>query len=1039
MSRSTSLLDDREESYSYRGHQDEDTHRASSFGPGEGFTGAASTFYQKHRKAILIALGSTVAVILLIVIIAVAASKKGNGDDPVTPPSVFTQTTLGGMTAWQGGTDGPTLFYLPDVNGWGAAAQSLATDYVNAGFQVWALDYFNGATRDTCTNNCTVDNSIASVRLAVADARQRWPGQLLFATGYCYGGGVGVALSYGGSNASFDAVVVAHAAYVTVDSFRQVASPLFAVMPQNDNSFNSQAATYMGTVTCSGCRGHVVEMKVYPGVSHGFAVVAAAGDANAVAQKAAAFADTVAFLNARIAGVGLSAPSPRPKVVKQSPKGFNISLGGMNTYEVGSGNLIVLYLQDAAGWRPAATDLADAYAAKGFHVYLPDYFDGRTSAGWNVDNSTARVRLAVYMLRTLYPTALIFTTGYCWGGGVGVRLASGPNRVDASAVAHASLVTSDYWNVTTAPIFAAMPQTDPSFNDQVPTYMASLTCWPLSQSCLAREAAFRVYPGVGHGFAVVANVNDSNAVAQKQAALDDTVYFFNSHTSLTPALPTQPTLPSTGVVPPMESSTGVVPPMESSTGTASPVLPSSSAVTASPDSPSTSIITAFPVLPSSSTGAALLPTKTTLGDMTAYRIGTSGPILLYLPDINGVKDAAMALATQFATAGFQVWVLDFFDGGDGRSVPGLWTIDNSTLRTRLAIADIRQQFPTQPVYSTGYCWGGGVGVQVASGSPMVDVSAVAHAAGVNLAYWNSALSPILAVMPQNDPSFNNQAGSFMDSITCAGCRGHVAELKVYPGVSHGFAVVASLSDANAVKQKAAAFADTVAFFQQQLYPSPSTSSVTSPSFPSDPQGVNITLWDMNTYHVGSGNRILVYLLDVFGWREAATDLADAYAAQGFSVYMPDYCNGGRCAGGSADNSTVRILGAIATLRQQYPTALVFSTGYCYGGGIGLTLASMPGVVNVSVVAHASAPASTLFANLTTPLLVVMPQNDNGFNSRAASYINATIQWPSKETAFKVYPGVGHGFAVAVAVTDANAVQQKQQSFIDTVQFFNQHS
>ena len=105
----------------------------------------------------------------------------------------------------------------------------------------------------------------------------------------------------------------------------------------------------------------------------------------------------------------------------------------------------------AAGWRPAATDLADLYASKGFNVYMPDYFNGGNSSGWNVDNSTARIRMAVLELRQLYATALIFTTGYCWGGGVGIRVASGPNRVDASAVAHASLVTSSVWNITHRP------------------------------------------------------------------------------------------------------------------------------------------------------------------------------------------------------------------------------------------------------------------------------------------------------------------------------------------------------------------------------------------------------------------------------------------------------------------------------------------------------------------------------------------------------------------------------------------------------------
>ena len=66
--------------------------------------------------------------------------------------------------------------------------------------------------------------------------------------------------------------------------------------------------------------------------------------------------------------------------------------------------------------------------------------------------------------------------------------------------------------------------------------------------------------------------------------------------------------------------------------------------------------------------------------------------------------------------------------------------------------------------------------------------------------------------------FNNPAGAFMGSVTCAGCRGHEVEMKVYPGVSHGFAVVANMSDANAVAQKAAAFADTVGLLQYAHQP-----------------------------------------------------------------------------------------------------------------------------------------------------------------------------------------------------------------------------
>ena len=437
------------------------------------------------------------------------------------------------------------------------------------------------------------------------------------------------------------------------------------------------------------------------------------------------------------------------------------------------------------------------------------------------------------------------------------------------------------------------------------------------------------------------------------------------------------------------------------------------------------------------------PTPVHLGDLTAYRLSTTGPILAYLPDITGTSPATMALAQQYAAAGYQVYVLDYFDGGNGfanGSIPSIWTIANSTARTRLALADMRSQFPSSKIFSTGYCWGGGVGVAVAGGTPTVDVSVVAHAAGVSMAMYQQAVSPLLAIMPQSDAGFNNQAGAYMGSITCTGCTGHVAMFKVYPGVSHGFAVTVNMSDPNAVKQKQAAFDDTIAFFTLQTQLALSQEPVLPPL---QQTGSNVTLGGMNTYHTGSGSRIVLYLMDINGWKKAATDLADAYAAQGFNVYMPDYCNGAfSCNGVNVDVATGRVRSAISELRAQYPTSKVYSTGYCYGGGVGLRLASQGlNGVDASAVAHASAVNVTLFTQMTAPLLAVMPQNDNGFNSQVPLYLSTlTCAYSncSREAAFKVYPGVNHGFAVTVNMSDPNAVMQKQQAFIDTVNFFNKH-
>ena len=317
MSRQSALLDDRDDASSYRGYPDDDTHRTSSFGPSSSLTSTATAFYHQPRRAILIALAVAAVVVLLIIIVAAAASRGTSGND--TPPAGPTMTTLGGMTAYvMGSASNPILLYLPDVNGVNGdsnANMALAASYASAGFYVWVLDYFDG-TNGFAPNSWTIDNSTARTRMAVAEVRQKMPGRSIFSTGYCWGGGVGVQLTYADASmpsvgdAMVDVSVVAHAAQVSVARYAMTVSPLFAVMPQNDAGFNNNAGAYINTITCSGCRGREAMFKVYPGVSHGFAVTANISDSNAVLQKQAAFDDTVAFFNAHLPTSVSLAPAP---------------------------------------------------------------------------------------------------------------------------------------------------------------------------------------------------------------------------------------------------------------------------------------------------------------------------------------------------------------------------------------------------------------------------------------------------------------------------------------------------------------------------------------------------------------------------------------------------------------------------------------------------------------------------------------------------------------------------------------------------------
>ena len=465
----------------------------------------------------------------------------------------------------------------------------------------------------------------------------------------------------------------------------------------------------------------------------------------------------------------------------------------------------------------------------------------------------------------------------------------------------------------------------------------------------------------------------------------------------------------------------------------------------------------------------------TIGNLPAYREGTDPRVLLYLPDVYGRRQAAIDHVTKFGQNGFTTYLMDYFDGGTYNSSNPNHQQAVAAQRVRDAVAVLRQQDHITSIQVTGYCYGGGVAVLLADGTGGIDSAVGAHTAIIGLSYQDQAalisniVIPTFFIMvhshsnsrarsthsdlprllptdkrclrvlssllqPQYDypGTLITTAPSFLN-ITIA--DNQEVAYKSYTGVSHGFAVVVDQTIPLDVAMQQRAFDDTIDWLNIHSFGSPA---------PEAAQYTNMTLGDLNTYVFGSGSAILWYLQDAAGVRNESLELAGWYANAGFTVYYPDYFNGGSWNRAdptqSVSSVTQRVAKAHAILRQQYPNSTIQATGYCFGGGVGVNLLQTTdpmSSVDSGVFAHASLVTPALVAGIQRPVSFVMPQNDTGFNNYASQYL-ATTMLDGVEAEYKTYPNTSHGFAVSVNTSLPLLVAMKLLAYQDSARWLNTH-
>jgi len=202
--------------------------------------------------------------------------------------------------------------------------------------------------------------------------------------------------------------------------------------------------------------------------------------------------------------------------INRVPEGQSV-IEGTQVWTVGTDDSVIVILPDINGNSPDAQGIARNFSQGGFTAIIIDYFNGNISF-----RPAANVSLfySTNVIKNLYSRGYtdIQAQGYCYGGRVGVSLASMNNTIRTCVVAHPSSLTNDDASLIIQPMFFEMPSND-TFTNTLATYF--------NTTLLARgmKSVFKTYPNTTHGFAVSSTSNP----AQKAIALQDSINWFQTN------------------------------------------------------------------------------------------------------------------------------------------------------------------------------------------------------------------------------------------------------------------------------------------------------------------------------------------------------------------------------------------------------------------------------------------------------------------------------------------------------------------------------
>ena len=220
------------------------------------------------------------------------------------------------------------------------------------------------------------------------------------------------------------------------------------------------------------------------------------------------------------------------------PSGMEVKLGGVDCYSVNERSAhLVVFCTDVFGWRfPKSRQVADHIAASGFHVVVPDMFDGdavtaeqAASRGmaWVLsdwlprhpreERATVHEAVVRELKQRRSDIASVQAIGYCYGA-PGVLLLYDKGLATSGVVAHPSGFTNENVGRCSRPTLFNCAQSDPVFTPEI---------WQHWQQAV-QSSKFVDYPGTAHGFAV-RDDGTAEGLAAKQRSTEETIAWLKQH------------------------------------------------------------------------------------------------------------------------------------------------------------------------------------------------------------------------------------------------------------------------------------------------------------------------------------------------------------------------------------------------------------------------------------------------------------------------------------------------------------------------------
>ncbi|KAK9288178.1 hypothetical protein L1049_016627 [Liquidambar formosana] len=213
-------------------------------------------------------------------------------------------------------------------------------------------------------------------------------------------------------------------------------------------------------------------------------------------------------------------------------------LGGLQTYITGpqDSKLAVLVISDAYGYEaPNLRKLADKVAAAGFLVVVPDFLYGDpfdppypnfNPEAWlkahDTDKGCEDAKPVIAALKSKGVSA-IGAAGFCWGGMVGVKLASSED-IQAAVLLHPGPITVDEINNVKIPLAILGAEID---NYSPPEQLKQLGEILSGKSNV--DSFVKIFPGVSHGWTMRYNIEDESAVKSAEEAHCDMLNWFTKY------------------------------------------------------------------------------------------------------------------------------------------------------------------------------------------------------------------------------------------------------------------------------------------------------------------------------------------------------------------------------------------------------------------------------------------------------------------------------------------------------------------------------